>query len=107
MREIVGWTLYRRCRASEWVSLLRMALEDRGLVTKEKPLEYQVDKNLYPDVWVKPEMVVEIMADEITKSPIHAFELALRFPRLVRFRDDKKVGEGTSKKELEEFFRLQ
>ena len=34
-REIVGWTLHRRCRASEWVSALRMALEDRALVTKE------------------------------------------------------------------------
>jgi putative transposase len=34
-REIVGWTLDRRCRASEWVSALRMALEARGLLTKE------------------------------------------------------------------------
>lgn len=34
-REVVGWTLDRRCRASEWVSALRMALEGRGLVTKE------------------------------------------------------------------------
>ena len=34
-REIVGWTLDRRCRASEWVSAVRMALEGRALVTKE------------------------------------------------------------------------
>jgi len=33
-REIVGWTLDRRCRASEWVSALRMALESRGLTDK-------------------------------------------------------------------------
>ena len=33
-REIVGWTLDRRCRASEWVSALRTGLESRGLVTK-------------------------------------------------------------------------
>ena len=33
-REIVGWTLSRRCRASEWVSALRMGLESRGLETK-------------------------------------------------------------------------
>ena len=77
------------------------------LVVKSKPKDYKVDKNLWPDVWVKPELVVEIMADEITKSPIHAFELALRFPRLVRFRDDKKVSEGTSRKELEKFFKMQ
>ncbi len=77
------------------------------LAIKNKPEEYKVDKNLNCDVWVKPELVAEIMADEITKSPIHALGLALRFPRLVRFRDDKKAGEGTSRKELEKFFRLQ
>jgi len=35
-REIVGWELSRRCRASEWVSAVRMGLEDRGLMSKEK-----------------------------------------------------------------------
>ena len=34
-REIVGWTLDRRCRAGEWVSALRMGLESRGLTSKE------------------------------------------------------------------------
>lgn len=34
-REIVGWTLDRRCRASEWIAALRMALESRGLTSKE------------------------------------------------------------------------
>lgn len=29
-REIVGWTLDRRCRAAEWVSAVRQALEYRG-----------------------------------------------------------------------------
>ena len=73
----------------------------------KKPDEYLVDKNLYPDIWVRPEIITEIMADEITKSPIHAFGLSLRFPRLVRFRDDKKPDEATSKNELEKLFKLQ
>lgn len=76
-------------------------------ITKNKPVEYLVDKNLECDFWVKPEMVVEIMADEITKSPIHAFGLALRFPRLVNFRDDKNLSEATTKKELEKLFKMQ
>ncbi len=75
--------------------------------TKEKPQEYLVDKNLEPDVWLKPELVTEILADEITKSPIHAFGLALRFPRLVNFRDDKNLSEATSKQELERLFKMQ
>jgi DNA ligase-1 len=77
------------------------------LKANKKPKEFKVDKNLEPDVWVKGEMVVEIMADEITKSPVHAFGLALRFPRLVRFRDDKEAGQATNRKELERLFRLQ
>jgi len=35
-REIVGWNLDRRCRASEWTSAVRMALEARGLTTKAR-----------------------------------------------------------------------
>lgn len=33
-REIVGWTLDRRCRAGEWTSAVRTALESRGLTDK-------------------------------------------------------------------------
>jgi len=33
-RQIAGWTLGRRCRASDWTSAVRMALESRGLTTK-------------------------------------------------------------------------
>jgi putative transposase len=31
-RELVGWTLERRCRAGEWTSAVRMAVEARGLM---------------------------------------------------------------------------
>jgi putative transposase len=34
-REIVGWTLDRRCRAKEWTAAVRMALELRGLTDKD------------------------------------------------------------------------
>ena len=34
-RQVVGWTLDWRCRASEWISAVRMGLESRGLRTKE------------------------------------------------------------------------
>jgi len=35
-RQIVGWTLDRRCRAGEWTAAVRMALESRGLADKEQ-----------------------------------------------------------------------
>ncbi len=66
----------------------------------EKPKSYEVDKLLIPDVWVEPQIVVEVAGDELTKSPNHTAGLALRFPRLVRFRDDKSVNQITTQKEL-------
>lgn len=71
------------------------------LRARERPIEYEVSKGLEPDVWVDPELVVEIAADEITKSPSHSSGWALRFPRLVRFRDDKGVNQATGMKEID------
>ena len=71
----------------EWKEL---KVKSSKLKVNNKPEEYFVDKGMKCDVWVNPSIVVEIKADEITKSPIHTAHLALRFPRLERFRDDKK-----------------
>lgn len=74
---------------------------------KEMPENYIVDRNQEPDTWVEPKIVVEIQADNITQSPIHTAGLALRFPRLVRFRDDKSEEEITTVRELESLYQLQ
>jgi DNA ligase-1 len=79
-----------------------------GLEIKQKPKEYGVvGKTLIPDVWVQSGLVVELAADEITKSPIHSSGYALRFPRLVRFRDDKKPSQATSVGEIKKLCKLQ
>jgi len=80
----------------------------------------RVNSAIEPSVWIKPEIVIEILADEITRSPIHtagAFVnksgerepgYALRFPRLVSFRtSDKKAEDATSVKELIAMYGLQ
>lgn len=79
----------------------------KKITVKEKPKEYEVNKDLYPDFWVTPSVVVELAADEITVSPKHTAGLALRFPRLIKFRDDKNPGQTTSKAELTHLFELQ
>ncbi|OGM17507.1 hypothetical protein A2V61_04590 [Candidatus Woesebacteria bacterium RBG_19FT_COMBO_47_8] len=79
----------------------------RSLKIKDRPKEYEVPKNLTPDAWVKPSLVVEILADEITRSPIHTAGLALRFPRLIRFRDEKSPEQATSITELNTLFEMQ
>ncbi len=77
------------------------------LEIKEKPKEYEAHKNYTPDFWVMPSLVVEIAADEITKSPTHTAGLALRFPRLINFRDDKTPEQATTLKELQKLFEMQ
>jgi len=77
------------------------------LAVKEKPSQYEVHKNLTPDTWVRPSLVVEILADEITRSPIHTAGLALRFPRLIKFRDEKEPKDATTIKELTKLYQMQ
>jgi DNA ligase-1 len=68
----------------------------------DKPEIYLVDKNLFPDVWLEPFVVLEVAADEISQSPIHSAGVALRFPRLIKIRDDKSWQDATSVSELDE-----
>jgi DNA ligase-1 len=61
-----------------------------------------------PSVWVEPKIVVEVLADEITKSPNHTAGYALRFPRVIRFRDaDKRPEDATTLRELVELYQQQ
>ncbi|MCX6730963.1 MAG: ATP-dependent DNA ligase [Candidatus Roizmanbacteria bacterium] len=77
------------------------------LQTKKKPLEYTIDKTMEVDMWVEPGIVVEIKADEITQSPSHTALYALRFPRLVRFRDDKSKTDVTTFSEISGLYTTQ
>ncbi len=95
------------------------------LRVKSKPANYEVDKMMECDVWIAPAIIVEIRADEITRSPVHtagrimvvsksgnAWEIkeagyALRFPRLERFRNDKKPIDATSLSEVIGMYKMQ
>jgi DNA ligase-1 len=94
----------------EWRSIRERT---KGLVVDHKPA--RVLSLIEPTVWLEPEMVVEVLADEITRSPIHTAGkvgdepgYALRFPRLVKFREkDKKPEDATTVKELIEMYENQ
>ena len=73
-----------------------------------------VDSLIEPDFWVEPKLVVEVIADEITRSPIHTcgrdekgIGFALRFPRFIRLREDKSVFDVTSVDEIKSMFKSQ
>lgn len=79
----------------------------KKIVLQEKPKEYEIDKSLTPDFYVLPKVVVELAADEITISPKHTSGFALRFPRLIKFREDKTEKEVTTLDEVKKLFKLQ
>ena len=59
-------------------------------------------KDLIPDVWVSPGLIVEVTADSISKSTKHSLGLSLRFPRFIKIREDKGPNEATTLGELKE-----
>lgn len=79
--------------------------------TKDPPedLVYRIT----PDFWVEPKYVIEVAFDEITESPLHTAGMhgekgyALRFPRMVRMRNDKAPDEATTTREAIEMFEIQ
>jgi DNA ligase-1 len=90
---------------------LRALLDERA--TRRRPPN--VDSLITPDVWVDPTYVVEVLADEITRSPFHTCGksgsepgYALRFPRLVNgIRTDKAPADATSEREILDLYRQQ
>mgnify|MGYP001588482132 CR=1 FL=1 len=77
------------------------------LKVPKMPKEYVVDRLVAPDIWVAPKVVLEILSDEITISPRHTSKYSLRFPRLVRVRDDKNPEQATTIFELEKLYKMQ
>ena len=111
--------------SDEFVTISRLGtgLSDEGwrelhkqlsqLEVTEKPA--RIRSLITPDVWLEPQVVVEVLADEITPSPRHTAGkvgdqngFALRFPRIVSVRSaDKKPEDATTVREIREMFQQQ
>lgn len=84
-----------------------------NITLEERPA--RVSSILEPSVWVEPRVVIEVLADEITRSQVHTAGrqdespgYALRFPRLISFRgDDKRSEDATTVREIKEMFDAQ
>jgi len=94
---------------SEWKTL-RSRLDADAV--RARPA--RVDSRLTPDVWVDPKIVVEVLADEITRSPSHTCGkrgaepgYALRFPRMLGIRTDKAPEDATTEREVLDLYRMQ
>jgi DNA ligase-1 len=67
-------------------------------------------------VWLHPTYVWEIKAADLSVSPMYCAAIgeiepdrgiALRFPRFIRQRTDKRVDEATSNEQILEFYKAQ
>jgi DNA ligase-1 len=65
-------------------------------------LEKLVLKSDGRHVQVKPEVVVSVRFQDIQKSPTNSSGFALRFPRILRVRPDRGVGDVATVTEVEE-----
>jgi DNA ligase-1 len=76
----------------------------------------RVDSLMEAEVWFSPGVVMEVLGDELTLSPVHtaAFDvlrkdsgLAVRFPRFQRWREDKAPENATQVSEVVDMYRAQ
>ena len=83
-------------------------------IMERKPV--RVVSNIEPDVWVEPKLVAEIIGAELTLSPLHTCSvgkirsdagISIRFPRFIRWRDDKGPEDATTSSELVEMYKRQ
>jgi DNA ligase-1 len=88
-------------------------LEKMLYAIREKEKPSRLNSKLVPDFWVKPKYVITVAADEITLSPMHTCGMvgetgyALRFPRMISFREDKSPEDITTTREIIEMFMMQ
>ncbi len=79
----------------------------------KKPARVRVIKEMKPDYWFEPAVVLEVKGAEITESPIHSCNwnerekkgLALRFPRFQRWREEKSPEQATTTKEVVQMYK--
>ena len=77
----------------------------------------RVETGMEADIWFEPKIVLEVIGDEITISPIHragwglikeGFGLAIRFPRFTgKYRFDKGPEDATTVDEIIEMYKRQ
>ncbi|HXY82752.1 MAG TPA: ATP-dependent DNA ligase [Candidatus Saccharimonadales bacterium] len=79
--------------------------EEFAEITK-RLLELKIRQTDYT-VFVRPEMVVEVVFNEIQKSPHYKSKFALRFARIIRLRNDKRAEDTDSIQRLQSLYKDQ
>lgn len=81
-------------------------LTDKELIEVDAFVKKNTIEKFGPVRSVKPQLVFEIAFEGIQASPRHKSGVALRFPRIVRWRKDKPVEEANTKEDLLELLKV-
>jgi len=100
------------CRDPDTGKFLSCGMMGTGLTEEQFQLMTETLKPLIieekgREVKIRPNIVVEVAYQEIQKSPNYESKYALRFPRLIRIRDDKGPDEADTKERVEILFETQ
>ncbi|KAK5846948.1 DNA ligase 1 [Gossypium arboreum] len=88
----------------------------RSKVIPEPKSYYRCSEMMKPDVWFETSEVWEVKAADLTISPVHRAAIgivdpdkgiSLRFPRLVRVREDKTPEQASSSEQVAEMYNAQ
>ena len=119
---------YGEGKRSEWIASFTIAVRSpegfveigrvgSGLKEKDEQgtsfgqvtaiLEEHIIETRGRSVRVDPSLVLEVASEEVQKSDAYSSGYALRFPRIIRVREDRSVDEATTLEDLEEMYRVQ
>jgi ATP-dependent DNA ligase len=109
-------TFYTVCKVASGFSDAELdELQKKLMEIKIDSKDPRIESEMEPDIWVQPKYVAEVIGAEITLSPQHTCckgqvskeaGLSIRFPRFIRWRDDKSVEEATTPQEILEMYKL-
>jgi DNA ligase-1 len=111
-----GWLSSFNLACRDGAKLLNIGKVGTGFKEKEPGLTFKkMTEMLKPliieehgrVVKVKPKIVIEVIYEEIQKSPTYSSGFALRFPRVVRIREDKGPSEASELPFIEQIYRTQ